>query len=82
MNLQRRSQRYLRDNADLRSGRDQGPGGGAVIGGAALAVVLWLFEKEGPWAWVYGWGAPPAPQIVLVYLAPFVAAVAYSIRAR
>jgi STE24 endopeptidase len=45
---------------------------GAVIGGAALAVVLWLFEKAGPWAWVYGWGALLALQIVLVYLAPFV----------
>ena len=39
----------------------------AIIGGAALAIILWFFEKSGPWAWIYCWIAVTAIQIFLTF---------------
>lgn len=43
-----------------------------IIGGAALAGVLWFFIKAGGWAWVYCWGALSLFQLFLVFIAPVV----------
>jgi STE24 endopeptidase len=44
----------------------------AAIGGPLLALVLWFFQKAGPCAWVWCWGALTVSQIVLMFLAPAV----------
>ena len=44
----------------------------AVIGGIILAVVLWFFEKAGPWAWLYCWVAITLFQLFLMFIAPVV----------
>jgi len=45
---------------------------GAVIGGIILSVVLWFFEKAGPWAWLYCWIAITLFQLFLIFIAPVV----------
>jgi STE24 endopeptidase len=42
----------------------------AGIGGAALALVLGLFDALGPGAWVYAWAAVSGFQVVLLFLTP------------
>ena len=44
----------------------------AVIGGIVLSVVLWFFEKAGPWAWLYCWVALTLFQLFLIFIAPVV----------
>lgn len=44
----------------------------AVIGGIALAAVLWFFEKTGSWAWAYCWIAVTIFQIFVMFIAPVV----------
>jgi STE24 endopeptidase len=44
----------------------------AVIGGIILSVVLWFFEKAGPWAWLYCWIAITLFQLFLIFIAPVV----------
>jgi len=44
----------------------------AVIGGILLSVVLWFFEKAGPWAWLYCWVAITLFQLFLMFIAPVV----------
>ncbi len=44
----------------------------AVLGGALFAMVLWLFEAAGPWAWLYCWGAVVAFELVIMFVAPYV----------
>lgn len=43
-----------------------------LLGGLALAGVLWLFEKSGAGAWLYAWLALALFQILIMYLAPAV----------
>jgi STE24 endopeptidase len=43
---------------------------GSLIGGAALAGVLWFFIKTGENAWLYAWLAMNALQLMLLFLAP------------
>ncbi len=45
---------------------------GVVLGGAALAGVLWFFEKTGSQAWLYAWAALTVFQLLLSFLAPAV----------
>jgi STE24 endopeptidase len=45
---------------------------GAVIGVIILSVVLWFFEKAGPWAWLYCWVAITLFQLFLMFIAPVV----------
>ena len=45
---------------------------GALIGGIILSVVLWFFEKAGPWAWLYCWFAITFFQLFLTFIAPVV----------
>jgi STE24 endopeptidase len=45
---------------------------GAVLGGAALAVLLGFLENAGPWAWLKAWTALAAFQIFLSFIAPVV----------
>ncbi|MCD4716776.1 MAG: M48 family metallopeptidase [Desulfobacterales bacterium] len=45
---------------------------GAVIGGIILSVVLWFFEKAGPWAWLYCWIAITLFQLFLIFIAPVI----------
>jgi STE24 endopeptidase len=40
------------------------------LGGPLLAMVLFLFDRLGPGAWVYGWLATVAVLLVVQYLAP------------
>jgi STE24 endopeptidase len=42
----------------------------AVLGGAALSLVLWFFAAAGPLAWVYSWIAVTALQLALAFVAP------------
>ncbi|MBN2497221.1 MAG: M48 family metallopeptidase [Deltaproteobacteria bacterium] len=42
----------------------------AVLGAPLLALVLWLFEAAGPWAWLLCWAAVVAFELVVVLLAP------------
>jgi STE24 endopeptidase len=44
----------------------------AAIGGPVLALVLWFFQKTGPLAWIWCWGALTVIQIVLMFFAPAV----------
>jgi len=44
----------------------------AAIGAPVLALVLWFFQKTGPLAWLWCWGAVTVIQIVLMFLAPAV----------
>jgi len=41
-----------------------------LLGGGILAAVLWLFQKAGPWAWLYCWGALVLFQLIIVFIAP------------
>ena len=45
---------------------------GAILGGALLALVLWLFQCAGSLAWLWCWGTVTAIQIVLMFIAPYV----------
>ncbi len=45
---------------------------GAILGGALLALVLWLFQCAGSLAWLWCWGMVTAIQIVLMFIAPYV----------
>ncbi|MBW2285636.1 MAG: M48 family metallopeptidase, partial [Deltaproteobacteria bacterium] len=45
---------------------------GVLIGGLVLAVVLWIFQKAGPWAWFYCWMAVTLFQVFLMFIAPVV----------
>ncbi|MGE0615086.1 MAG: M48 family metallopeptidase [Bacteriovoracia bacterium] len=42
----------------------------ALIGGVAVAGVLWFFERTGEWAWLYAWAALAVFQLLLVFIAP------------
>ena len=44
----------------------------ALIGGIVFTVILWFFEKTGPWAWLYCWGAVTVIQLFLSFIAPVV----------
>ena len=44
----------------------------AVIGGIILSVVLWFFEKAGPWTWLYCWVAITLFQLFLIFITPVV----------
>jgi STE24 endopeptidase len=41
-----------------------------VLGGPLLAAILWLFERAGNHAWIYGWMATTAVTMLLQYVAP------------
>ncbi len=41
-----------------------------LLGAPLLALVLWLFEKFGSSAWLYGWIAVTCFSLLMVYLAP------------
>ncbi|MBF0370096.1 MAG: M48 family metallopeptidase [Magnetococcales bacterium] len=41
-----------------------------VLGGPLLAVILLFFEKSGPWAWLYCWGAAGLFMVFVQYIAP------------
>ena len=41
-----------------------------VLGAPILALVLFLFDRFGPIAWLYGWLAVTAFSLLMVYLAP------------
>lgn len=41
-----------------------------VLGGPVLALVLWFFEKGGPWAWVYCWVGVVAITLIIQWVAP------------
>lgn len=43
-----------------------------IIGGILLSLVLWFFEKTGPWAWLYCWFALTLFQLFLMFIAPVV----------
>lgn len=43
---------------------------GGLIGGAALAAVLWLFEREGARAWALCWAVVVLLQLCVVFVAP------------
>jgi STE24 endopeptidase len=42
----------------------------AIIGGPVLALILWFFERSGPFAWIYCWIGIVFISSVLQYLAP------------
>lgn len=44
----------------------------AVMGGILLTVILWFFEKAGPWAWFYCWFSVTIFQIFITFIAPVV----------
>ena len=44
----------------------------ALIGGVALYVVIWFFERSGIWAWLYCWIIVTVFQLLLVFIAPVV----------
>jgi len=44
----------------------------ALIGGPALAAILWFFDRTGALAWVYCWVAMSAFQCLLIFIAPYV----------
>ncbi len=41
-----------------------------VIGGPLVAVILYLFERSGPLAWLYGWILVAVVTLIMSYLAP------------
>ena len=41
-----------------------------LIGGPLLALILWLFGRLGPSAWLWGWGVVTAFSLLLQFLAP------------
>jgi STE24 endopeptidase len=41
-----------------------------IIGGIVLSAVLWFFEKAGPLAWLYCWGAVTLFQLFMMFIAP------------
>ena len=43
-----------------------------VIGAPVFSAVLWFFEKTGPMAWAYCWGALTVIQVFLMFIAPVV----------
>lgn len=43
-----------------------------VIGGGALALILWLLQVGGPLAWLWAWASSALLMIVLVFLGPAV----------
>ena len=43
-----------------------------IIGIPVFSAVLWFFERTGPMAWVYCWGALTVIQIFLMFIAPVV----------
>jgi STE24 endopeptidase len=43
-----------------------------IIGGIVLSAVLWFFEKAGPLAWLYCWGAVTLFQLFMMFIAPVV----------
>lgn len=45
---------------------------GAVLGGAIFALVLWVFERFGPGAWVYGWIGVSVFYLFVTFIAPVV----------
>jgi STE24 endopeptidase len=48
----------------------KGVGLAVAIGGPLLAVVLYLFDRLGPGAWLYGWLVTTAVLLAVQYLAP------------
>ena len=45
---------------------------GVLIGAPVFWAVLWFFERTGPMAWAYCWGALTVIQIFLMFIAPVV----------
>jgi len=43
-----------------------------IIGAPVFSAILWFFEKTGPMAWAYCWGALTAIQVFLMFIAPVV----------
>lgn len=43
-----------------------------VIGGSLFSLILWFFEKAGPWAWAYCWVVVVVFQIVITFVAPVI----------
>ena len=43
-----------------------------IIGIPVFSAVLWFFERTGPMAWIYCWGALTIIQIFLMFIAPVV----------
>ena len=50
----------------------KGWGLAVVIGGPLFSLVLWFFEKTGPWAWAYCWAAVTIFQLFFMFIAPVV----------
>lgn len=48
----------------------KGLGLGVVIGLPILALILWVFQTLGEWAWLYGWIAVTVFSLVMQYVAP------------
>ena len=44
----------------------------AIIGGTALAGILWFFGRMGSLAWLACWGAVSAFQCLLIFVAPYI----------
>lgn len=44
---------------------------GALLGGAVLALIVWLFLRTGPGAWVYCWIAVMIFQLAVIFAAPY-----------
>ncbi len=42
----------------------------AIVGGPVLALVLWFFEKEGAWAWLYCWIGVVSVMMIIQLIAP------------
>jgi STE24 endopeptidase len=43
-----------------------------IIGAPMFSAILWFFEKTGPMAWAYCWGALTVIQVFLMFIAPVV----------
>jgi len=43
-----------------------------IIGAPVFSAILWFFEKTGPMAWAYCWGALTVIQVFLMFIAPVV----------
>ena len=50
----------------------KGWGLAVVIGAPLFSLVLWFFEKTGPWAWAYCWAAVSIFQLFFMFIAPVV----------
>ncbi len=50
----------------------KGWGLAVVIGAPLFSLVLWFFEKTGPWAWAYCWAAVTVFQLFFMFIAPVV----------